>query len=203
MKLYSNPRSRGVRVQWTLDELDLPYEYVHVDIQPGGSKDPEYLKVHPFGQVPALVTDDGQTLIESGAICCYLAALKPEKNLGPGDQPGEYYQWCFYTFGSLEGPLMDTFMHTAWLPEEQRSAAVAERAGASLKRVLTHLNEHMKGRKHLLGERFSVADILLGGTLGWAASIQPLTDYPNLVEYVDRIQARPAFTKIAQAMATK
>lgn len=202
MKLYSNPRSRGMRCHWTLEELEVPYEYVLVDMQAGGHKTPEYMKIHPLGQVPAL-EDDGTVMIESGAICCYLADKYPEKGLGPGNQPAEYFQWCFYTFGSLEPAVMDTLMHTMWLPEDQRAACVAERGKQALAKVLTHLNTHLKDRPYLLGERFCVADIMLGGTLGWAHSMLPMTDYPHLVAYIKRLEDRPAYKKASQAMAAK
>lgn len=200
MKLYSHPRSRGMRCHWTLEELQVPYEYVTIDIHAGASRTPEFLKIHPLGVVPAL-EDDGQILIESGAICVYLADKYPEKALGAGNQPGEYYQWCFYTFGSLEPALMDVLMHTMFLPEDQRAPSVAERGRQNLTKVLTHLNTVMKDRSYLLGERFSVADILLGGTLGWAHSMLPMNDYPHLLTYIERIHQRPAFQTAAQAMA--
>lgn len=200
MKLYTNPRSRGVRVHWTLEELGLPYDMHIVDMAKGEHRQPEYLKIQPLGQVPAL-EDGGQLMMESGAICVYLAHKHPEKKLGPEDQAAEYFQWCFYTFGSLEPPLMQVLLHTQWLPEEQRVASVAETGQAGLKKVLTHLEGHMKGREYLLGSRFSVADILLGGTLQWASLMLPLTDYPNLQAYVERLNKRPAYQRIAQPVA--
>ncbi len=199
MKLYTNPRSRGMRAHWTLEELGVPYETVILDLQKGETRTPEYLKIHPLGQVPAL-EDDGQIIIESGAICCYLADKYPDGGLGPGNQPGEYYQWCFYTFGSLEPAVMDVLMHTMFLPEDQREASVAERGRVMLKKVLTHLDIHMKDRSFLLGERFSVADIMLGGTLGWAASMLGMDEYPHLQKYVARIHERPAFKAAAKDM---
>ncbi|MEW6281818.1 MAG: glutathione S-transferase family protein [Candidatus Eremiobacterota bacterium] len=198
MKLYTNPRSRGVRVHWTLEELGVPYDVVVLNMEKGEHGAPEYLKIHPLGQVPAF-EDEGKTMIESGAICVYLADRFPEKNLGPGDQPMEYYQWCFYCFGSLEPAVMDTLLHTQWLPEDQRAPSVAERGQAALKKVLTHLDRHMQGREYLLGSRFSVADILTGGTLQWASMMLPLTAYPNLEAYVQRLNARPAHQAATRA----
>lgn len=200
MKLYTNPRSRGVRVHWTLEELGVPHELQILDMQKGEHRQPEYLKVHPLGQVPAL-EDNGQTMIESGAICVYLAEKYPEKKLGPEDQPMEYFQWCFYCFGSLEPPLMQVLMHTQWLPEEQRVASVAETGQVALKKAMTYLEKHMQGREYLLGSRFSVADILTGGTLQWSSMMLPLTDYPNLKAYVERLNKRPAFQRITQPVA--
>ena len=202
MKLYTNPRSRGMRVHWTLEELGVPYDLAILDMQKGEHRQPEYLKVHPLGQVPAL-QDDGHNIIESGAICVYLAHKYPEKKLGPEDQAAEYFQWCFYNFASLEGPMMDVLIHTQWAPEDQRVPSVAEKGQAGLKKVLTHIESHMAdGREWILGKRFSVADILLGGTLQWMAQLLPITDYPNLQAYVGRLNARPAYQRIQQPVAS-
>ena len=197
MKLYTNPRSRGIRAQWALEELGIPCEIHLIDLQKGDQRTPEFLKVSPLGQVPAL-EDKGVTIIESGAICVYLAEQHPEKKLGPEDQSAEYYQWWFYCFGSLEPPMMETLLHTSWLPEDQRVPSVAAKGQAGLKKVLTHLNAHMQGRDYLLGSRFSMADLLTGGTLQWAGSMLPLQDYPELVKYVERLNARPAYQKMQQ-----
>ncbi len=201
MKLYTNPRSRGVRVHWTLEELGVPYELKVVDMAKAEHKGEAYLKIHPLGQVPAFEDDDGRTMIESGAICVYLADKYPEKGLGPGNQPAEYFQWCFYCFGSLEPPLMEALMHTQWLPEEQRSTPAAERSQAALKKVLTHLDTHLHGREFMLGQRFSVADILIGGTLQWASQMLPMGDYPHLLAYIKRLNGRPAVQAVHAAAA--
>src|SRR5260370_433440 len=72
MKLYHQPRTRSSRVRWLLAELGVPCEIQVVDVFTGAGRTPEYQQLHPHGFVPAF-EDDGVVLIESSAICMYLA----------------------------------------------------------------------------------------------------------------------------------
>nr|WP_330359425.1 glutathione S-transferase N-terminal domain-containing protein [Moorena bouillonii] len=72
LKLYSGLRSRATIVQWYLEELGVPYEYILLDMKAGEHKQPEYLSINPMGKVPAIVDGDFK-LWESGAILVYLA----------------------------------------------------------------------------------------------------------------------------------
>ena len=80
MKLYYTPRTRSSRPRWMLEELEIPYELVRVDLSAGEHRKPEYLAINPYGAVPALV--DGEVkLFESAAICAYLADKHPDRGL--------------------------------------------------------------------------------------------------------------------------
>ena len=121
MKLYSNPFSRGTRPRWLLEELGVPYALVHVDMKAGAHKEPGYRAIHPLGRVPALVEEDGRTVIESGAICLYLADKYIDRGLAPAfgsPARGAYYQWAFYAYATLEAPVTQYFTHTRSAPED-------------------------------------------------------------------------------------
>ena len=125
LKLYHSAQSRSTRPRWLLEEIGAPYELVRVDLGKQEHKTPQYLQIHPHGVVPALVDGD-LALIESGAICAYLADKFPAARLAPAvgtPERGRYYQWMFYTMATLEPPLLQVFMNTVQLPEAQRSAA--------------------------------------------------------------------------------
>src|SRR5207253_1232227 len=101
VKLYFNAFSRAVRARWMLEELGVPHEIVPFDFE---KEDPEYLKIHPLGMVPAVV-DDGKPLFESSAIVMHYADKYPEKKLAPALGTYEralYYQWIFFTMTHLE-----------------------------------------------------------------------------------------------------
>lgn len=72
LKLYGGARSRASIVQWYLEELGIPYEFVLLDMQAGEHLLPEFLAINPIGKVPA-IADGNFTLWESGAILLYLA----------------------------------------------------------------------------------------------------------------------------------
>ena len=82
MKLYYNPWSRAAIAKWMLDECDADYEIVHIDLEKGEHKAPEFLEINPAGKLPALVDGDSR-IFESAAICLYLGDKFPKANLAP------------------------------------------------------------------------------------------------------------------------
>lgn len=200
MKLYHAAQTRSVRPRWLLEEIGAPYTVVRLDMSKGEHKSPEYMKIHPHGAVPALVDGD-LTLFESAAICAYLADKFPEKHLAPAvgtPARGLYYQWMFYTMATLEPPVIEVVLHTVMLPEAQRSAAAAEAGRTKFTQVAQVLEQALAGKSFILGDQFSVADVMIGSTLGWAQMMGILSGHPVLEAYVGRLATRPAFQR-AQA----
>ena len=200
MKLYHAAQTRSVRPRWLLEEIGAPYTLVRLDMSKGEHKSPEYMKIHPHGAVPALVDGD-LTLFESAAICAYLADKFPEKHLAPAvgtPARGLYYQWMFYTMATLEPPVIEVVLHTVMLPEAQRSAAAAEAGRTKFTQVAQVLEQALAGKSFILGDQFSVADVMIGSTLGWAQMMGILSGHPALEAYVGRLATRPAFQR-AQA----
>jgi glutathione S-transferase len=194
MKLYYSQFTRGHRPRWVLEELGLPYELQRLDMRKGEHKSPEYMKVHPLGQVPALEDSTG-VLLESGAICLYLADKYPEKKLAPAlgtHERGEYYQWSMFALATLEPSLVTIAMHTRFLPEAERQPALVERAKQQLQPALKVLEGHIGRREFIVGNAFSVADVLTAATLSWGQSMGVLSDFPGLQAYTKRHLERPA-----------
>ena len=101
LKLHYVPQTRAGRVRFVLEELGVPFELLRMEAK--DTKSPEYLKVNPLGHVPALVDGD-TTVIESAAICMYLADKFPEKKLAPPPGTPEraaYYQWIVYAMVTM------------------------------------------------------------------------------------------------------
>jgi glutathione S-transferase len=196
MKLYYVPMTRSNRPRWMLEELGVPYELVRLDPRKGETRTPEYLRINPVGKVPALVDGD-VTMFESAAICAYLGDEFPEKKLAPAIGTKEralYYQWLFFGMTTLEAPVALHARHTTGLAAEERVAAVAESAKADVERALAAPEAVLKDREYLLGS-FSAADVIVGGTLLWAAVQKLLGGHPALEAYVNRLKGRPAFQR--------
>jgi glutathione S-transferase len=200
LKLYHASQSRSLRPRWLLEEIGAPYEVARVDLAAGAQKRPEYLKINPNGTVPALLDGD-LALFESAAICQYLADKFPERRLAPpAGTParGLYYQWIHYAMSGLEPPLIAIFMHTMRKPEAERLPAVVTEARGQLAGVLGVLERALAGRHFILGDQFSVPDVMLGSTLGWARMMGIMGgELPNLAAYVTRLSERPAFQRAA------
>jgi len=58
LKLYGGARERASIVQWYLEELEVPYEFVLLDLQAGEQRQPEFLGINPMGKVPGIVDGD-------------------------------------------------------------------------------------------------------------------------------------------------
>jgi len=197
MKLYHSAQSRSTRPRWLLEEIGAPYDLVRLDMSKQEQKAPAYLRINPHGTVPALVDGD-LALIESAAICSYLADKFPEARLAPAvgtPERGRYYQWMFYSMATLEPPVIEIFMNTVMLPEAERSAKAVEKARAAFAGVADVLSNALSGKPFMLGEQFSAADVMIGSTLAWSQFLGLLNDRPALQEYAQRLSARPAYQR--------
>lgn len=204
MKLYEFPPTRSIRPRWTLQELGVEFESVIVDGRRGENRTPEFLKLNPAGKLPVLV--DGELVLnESVAICLYLAAKHPQGGLLPTDLATrtELDRWLWFTVTELEQPLWRMARHTFLYPPEKRSPQDIALAANDFAPMAAVMEEHLSGRQFIVGERFSVADIVLAYTLDWADTNQLLGDLPSSRTYLDRMYARPkAALRIAAAFAS-
>jgi glutathione S-transferase len=194
MKLYYAANTRAHRPRWLLEELGVPYELVRLDVKNKENRQDAYLAVNPLGHVPAF-SDGDLTMIESGAICLHLADKFPEKKMAPppgSPQRAQYYQWVVFALTSLEPQVSLFDAHTKRLPEADRDPKSAERAKLRFAELCGVVDKAVAGREYLVGDHFTVADLLVSAVLGWGRFIGILPELPGLVEYSKRIASRPA-----------
>ncbi|MBX3187498.1 MAG: glutathione S-transferase family protein [Labilithrix sp.] len=197
MKLYHQPRTRSSRVRWLLAELGVTCDVAPIDVFAGEGRKPDYQQaVHPHGFVPAL-EEDGQILIESSAICMYLADRYGEGRLAPKlgtAERGKYYEWMVYVPATVD-PCLETIMfHTVFLPEGKRIPQLVERAKKSwTTKMEPRIEAALAKSPFILGETFSAADVLVGGALAWAQMAGVLGSGAAITRYLDAITKRPAF----------
>ena len=188
MKLYFAPRTASVRPRWLLEELEVPYELVRLDLSKGEHRTPAYLAVHPLGEVPALVDGD-VTVLGSAASCLYLADRFPERKLAPppsSPERGAYYQWLLFAEARLEPEVLP------FLPPAQLSEEVLAGHRARLHAVLQAIDAALVGREYLVGTHFGAADVVMASILHLAYALKLLEAHPRLVEYAHRHAQRPA-----------
>lgn len=197
MKVYFAPFARSLRILWTLEELNAPYEPVRVQFPPRLAQ-PDYLHINPLGQIPTLI--DGETkLFESVGACQYVNdTCGGDLEIGAG-QPGraDYLQWLWYGEATLMPPL-GTIVGQTFGPEETRSAATLAQAKASLFERLALVEKRLEGRQYLAGDHFTLADISVAYSLNLGGLLRVSDDYPpNVAAYFERMSARPAFQAAA------
>jgi glutathione S-transferase len=198
LKLHGFPMSPNTRrALFALEEHGTAYELVTVDLMSGEQKSPAYLALNPTGRVPTLVDGDWH-LWESNAILEYLAALYPEKALGPRSarETGEMARWMYMNAAHLSPNVARIFAHTIRLPEAQRLPRIVEEARLEVDRCLGALEARLAGRESLL-DRFSLAEIATAPTLSAAPMLGiDLGRFPSVAGWMKRIAARPAWQKI-------
>ncbi|MCY7335781.1 MAG: glutathione S-transferase family protein [Chamaesiphon sp.] len=175
IKLYGGARSRASIVRWYLEELAIPYEYVLLDMSVGEHHQPDFLKINPFGKVPA-ITDGNLALFESGAILLYLNQKYGSKELSI-EQQSILNQWVLFSNSTLSALFVE---------------ASRER---ELPKLMTALNEILSEHSYILGDEFSVADVAVGAILSYIPLMLKLdlSAYPAVVSYIKTLSSRPAF----------
>jgi glutathione S-transferase len=204
MKLYGFPPTRSIRVLWTLRELGVDFEFVNVNLPAGENRRPEFLGLNRAGKLPVLVDGDF-VLAESVAIVLYLAEKYPEKGLLPAEPRAraQVHQWLLFTATELEQPLWRIARHTSLYPKEKRIPGEVPIASQDFKDMAVVMEEHMRGRPFLVGERATVADFVAAYTLDWANEVRLLDASPTLRAYMEQMYARPnAPPRIAEALAS-
>jgi glutathione S-transferase len=190
--------SRSQRVLWLLEELGLPYEIRHYQRDAATRlAPPELQAVHPLGKSPVL-TDDGRTIIESGAIVDYLVRRHGGGRLQPAAESplyDEYQQWLHYAEGSAMLPLL-LKLYVSRLGDA--GAPLWPRIESEIANHLGYVDRSLQGRDWLLGAEFSAADVQMS-FVGEVAGARGGRDrFPSLQAWVQRFQQRPAYQRALQ-----
>jgi glutathione S-transferase len=200
MRLYHQPRSRSARVLWLAEEAGAPIDVVVIAREDKFTDD--YRKMHPLGRSPAYV-EEGGPVFESAALVLHLADRHPEAGLiaPPGShERALQYQWAFFAMTELESPLVDA-ARQMWKDSGDPDAEIIKAAVARFEQGAEVVETTLDGGDHLVPGGFSVADVLVGGVLGFARRAEIAELSPALTAYVDGLEARPAclraFTRTA------
>lgn len=191
MRIYHREHAgRPVRAAWALEEAGQDYEITKMTTEEG--KGSQHRARHPLAKVPVLEDDEGY-LFESAAIVLHVADSFPQADLIP--EPGSHeralvYQWSIFGPAEMEAPLIESAIYGQSDPE--RSAKARKRFDERVDAVAEALGED----DYLLGERFTVADIMVGSALKFTARIGFADELPsNLRGYITRLEARPAYAR--------
>uniref|UniRef100_UPI0035C9E583 glutathione S-transferase family protein n=1 Tax=uncultured Sphingomonas sp. TaxID=158754 RepID=UPI0035C9E583 len=186
---FARGHVRDVRARWACEEIGVPYA---VDLV-ANPKTAEHRHFQPFGQVPTYRDDDVE-LFESGAIVLHIARQAP--GLLPADAAGRARaeQWLIAALNSVERFVMDLVVVDAFQADKPWSAQRRPSVVETLRGRLAGLADAL-GDKPYLDGHFSVGDLVMACVLRDVPRDEILADYPNLLAYLDRCTARPAFRK--------
>lgn len=192
---------RDHRVRWILNEAGWAYEIRLLDAV--DQKSAEHRALQPFGQVPTLEEDGRPPMFESGAIVWDIAERAGV--LIPPDpvKRAQVLTWYFAALNSVEGALNNVAEAEFFLPDEAAKAVRRAQILPFAEKRLSALQLALGDRRWLVGETFTVADLMMSSVLKIAASLDLLKAYPALQAYFDRCLNRPAYRKaVADQCAT-
>jgi glutathione S-transferase len=199
IRIWHVPRSRSHRVVWLCEEMGLDYEVAPVSFR---RPDPAFALVNPLGGVPVL--EDGDVrMIESVAILLYLAGRygPTELALRP-DEPGyaDYLQFLMLGEASLGAPIATLMYDRFRCPEAEKGGWLARDREAFLEKGLAFVDAALTDRPWLAGDRFTLADVSTGLSIGVAANFLGMTErMPERVrDYLRRLTERPAWRRAAE-----
>ncbi len=196
IELYYWTTPNGHKITMLLEEAELPYTLIPVNIGTGDQFKPDFLKIAPNNRIPAIIdrepADGGEpiSIFESGAILLYLA--EKTGKLIPRDLRDrvEVLQWLFWQMGGL-GPMAGQNHHFSQYAPEKIPYAI-DRYVNETGRLYAVLDKRLVDREFVAGN-YSIADI---AAYPWIVPYerqgQKLEDFPNLKRWFETIQARPA-----------
>jgi GSH-dependent disulfide-bond oxidoreductase len=198
IKLYFWPTPNCQKIAIMLEECELPYEIVPVNITRGEQFSPEFLKLNPNNRVPAILDPDGPggkpiSVFESGAILLYLS--EKTGRFMPKDVRARIrvHEWLFWQVSAL-GPMSGQAQHFRCFAPEKITYAI-ERYTREVNRLYGVLNRYLKDREFLVDE-YSIADI---AAWPWVYRhdrlAQNLDEFPAVKRWFDAIGSRPQVQK--------
>jgi len=182
IKLYYAPGTCALSVNITLQWLKVDYDAIEVTLG-----DPEYLKINPLGAVPAMTDGDSKVMAQCDALLKYLAHKYPEASLGDNGELADIYEldhWLAFMTGDLHPAYFPVFSPQRYTTYEDKDAFLATKtAGLKLvERMLNHIDSHLEGKRHIVGERRTIADAYAFAMIRWS---KPLENHPNLKRFYD------------------
>lgn len=191
MKLYHYALSgHAHRAALFLSLLDIPHQLIEVDMAAGAHKQPDFLALNPFGQVPVL-DDDGVVIADSNAILVYLAKKARRSDWLPDDARGAaaVQRWLSVAAGEVAyGPAaarLITVFNARFHADE-----VIARAHA----ILSKMEQHLAGREWLVGDGPTIADVAIYSYVAQAPEGNvDLSGYPAVNALLRRMEGLPGF----------
>ena len=203
IQLYSLNTPNGVKASIMLEETGLPYEAHLVRFDADEQKSAEFRSLNPYGKIPAIIDPDGPggkplPLFESGAILIYLADKSGQLLARGSAERYETLQWLIFQVAGI-GPMFGQvgFFHK-FAGREYEDKRPRDRYVAEARRLLDVLDARLTGRRWIMGNTYTVADI---ATFPWvrnligfygAGELVRFADYTNVRRVLEAFLERPA-----------
>ena len=177
--------------------LNSPVEYRRIDLGEGEQRTPQFLAINPNGKVPVL-EDGGLKLWEANAIMAYLAKAAGSE-LWPNDTAGQidllrWLSWNSEHFTRHAGSLYFQHLIKPRFLQQAPDAKAVEEATGFFKQFAQVLDDHLRQRRYLLGDRLTIADFAVAVTLPYAQEAKiPVAGFSAIARWHDRLTELPAW----------
>ena len=200
LRIHHVPATRGFRIIWLCEELEVPYEIVPVDFSREYRASAEWRAMNPVGKVPVM-TEDDLTVFESGAMVQHVLDRHGAGRLEPARGTREYahyMQWSWFAEATFTRPLGEVVNHRRVFGD-RAIPEVVEEMKERARQCADALDREMHGKDYLVGG-FTAADIMMGYTLRAYRRLLPDDALPaNAGAYWDRLTARDAYQSAVAA----
>lgn len=199
IQIYGSPNSSAGRCFLMLEELNVPYEQIPLDMRNKEHKSEKFLKLNPNGKIPTIVDGDF-VLWESLAINHYLCEKYRPELLGQTiEERARVQQWSTWALAELQPPLVQMLIQLFFVPEDKRDMKSVETNREKVPPMLKVLDTSMAGKNYVLGQKISLADFNLFSVVNIAHAFQiDLTAYPAVNEWFKRMKDRPSVRKFSE-----
>ncbi len=198
--LYWMPGTCALAIHVALEQIGAPYQATQVGRDE--LKSPAYLALNPAGVVPTLV-EDGEALVEAGAILLHLTDLSPGAGLGPMvGEPGriEFYRWIAFLTGTMHPHFWPFFFPERYAAPSEMHAEVLIAAEKRIAADWDMVADHLQGRQWLVGDTPTAADAMLLPIARWSMRLStPPTSSAPLSTYLGRLENWAPATRATQA----
>lgn len=205
--VYSWATPNGHKVHIMLEETELPYKVIAVDIGASDQFKPKFLKISPNNKIPAIVDHEGPrgepfSLFESGAILLYLAEKTKQFLPRDVDQRFRAIEWLMFQVGGV-GPMLGQAHHFRIYAPKKIKYAI-DRYTNEANRLYGVMDRRLKKNAYLAGDKYTIADM---ATWPWLRSYKnqgvEMDDYPSVKRWFSEIEARPAVQRAIKVLADK
>lgn len=190
-KLIGTLNSRALRVAWALEEMKLDWE-----LEPALPQSKEVLGHSPLGKIPVLI-EGTVAITDSAAILHYLADKYNQLTFAAGTpERAQQDAFTFMIIDEIDAVLWAAARNSFILPKEKRVPEIKETLKWEFAKSIKAIEERMADGPYLMGERFTIADILLGHCGGWARVAK--FDIPEgpIRDYFKRLIERPSYQRL-------
>ena len=189
LTLQHHPFTRAAGTVWALEEVGIEYELQYVDMMAGEQKQEGTVEHNRMGKIPTLL--DGDVVVtEAAAIALYLGDRYAPHRLAPAlDAPerATYLRWSLYAPSVIEPGCLAKAARWDFRP--------AQAGWGTYEEMLDTISAAIGDGPWLLGDQFSMADVIFGGTVGWMTQFEMLDQRPEYMQYVERCRSRDAYRR--------